>query len=70
MNKEELDKALKAGYIYAPWIPYFKTPTVTLNDFKKRFSGLSDFVNMHNPGYRRKKLFKINPLFYNKIGLI
>ena len=70
MNKEELDKALKAGYIYAPWIPYFKTPTVTLNDIYKRFGKLSDFVNTQNSGYKRSKKMKINQALYGRVNLV
>lgn len=36
-NQNDFDKASReGGYIYAPWIPMYKTPKVVVDDFIKR----------------------------------
>jgi hypothetical protein len=46
---------METGYIYAPWIPLYTTPTVYLNDFVGRKGLLTEYA---------KKI--VNGLFYTQ----
>jgi hypothetical protein len=52
------DSFLDAGYVYAPWIPFYATPTIYLDDFMGRKGLLTHYA---------KK--PINGLFYGKVRL-
>jgi len=52
------DSFLDAGYVYAPWIPFYATPTIYLDDFMGRKGLLTHYA---------KK--PVNGLFYGKIRL-
>lgn len=49
------DSYMQTGYIYAPWIPLYSTPTVTLDDFTTRKGIMSHYA---------KKI--VNGLFYTQ----